>query len=52
VLEEEPLRGLAAKRELSVYEHGGFWMCMDTFKDVERLNSMWARGERPWVTWR
>ena len=52
VLEEAPLRGLAAKRELAVYEHGGFWMCMDTFKDVERLNHMWTKGERPWVTWR
>lgn len=51
VLEEEPLRDLAARQKLSVYEHNGFWMCMDTFKDVERLNSMWTQNERPWVTW-
>jgi len=52
ILEEAPLRGLASKGDLAVYEHDGFWMCMDTFKDVERLNQMWEKGDRPWVTWR
>jgi glucose-1-phosphate cytidylyltransferase len=52
VLEEEPLRDLAARGQLAVYEHRDFWMCMDTFKDVERLNRMWAGGNRPWVVWK
>ena len=52
VLEEEPLRKLAAESQLAVYEHRDFWMCMDTFKDVERLNAMWREGRRPWVVWR
>ncbi|MFN3484192.1 MAG: glucose-1-phosphate cytidylyltransferase [Planctomycetota bacterium] len=51
VLEEEPLRTLAGRGQLAVYEHKDFWMCMDTFKDVERLNRMWAEGRRPWVVW-
>lgn len=51
VLEEEPLRRLAARGQLAVYEHRGFWMCMDTFKDVERLNRLWSEGRRPWVVW-
>jgi len=51
VLEEEPLRTLAGRGQLAVYEHRDFWMCMDTFKDVERLNRMWAEGRRPWVVW-
>jgi glucose-1-phosphate cytidylyltransferase len=50
-LEETPLRRLAAEGQLAVYEHAAFWACMDTFKDVERLNAMWDRGERPWKTW-
>jgi len=50
-LEETPLRRLAAAQQLAVYEHADFWACMDTFKDVERLNAMWERGERPWKTW-
>jgi glucose-1-phosphate cytidylyltransferase len=52
VMEEDPLRALAAKGQLAVHEHRDFWMCMDTFKDVERLNRMWADGMRPWVVWK
>lgn len=51
VLEEAPLRELTAEHELSIYEHEDFWQCMDTFKDVERLNSMFSEGERPWMSW-
>jgi glucose-1-phosphate cytidylyltransferase len=57
-LEEEPLRRLASERQLAVYKHEGFWAAMDTFKDVERLNTLWQtgfmphtgfRGKPPWV---
>jgi glucose-1-phosphate cytidylyltransferase len=51
VLEEEPLRKLTAEGQLAVHEHRDFWMCMDTAKDVERLNAMWSAGERPWAVW-
>ncbi|MFC2170123.1 sugar phosphate nucleotidyltransferase, partial [Acidobacteriota bacterium] len=51
VLEEEPLRTLSEKNQLAVYEHSDFWACMDTFKDVERLNNVWSSGKVPWKTW-
>jgi glucose-1-phosphate cytidylyltransferase len=51
-LEEDPLRKLASEGQLAVFEHRDFWMAMDTFKDVERLNKMWADGNRPWVVWK
>jgi glucose-1-phosphate cytidylyltransferase len=51
VLEEEPLRRLASDGQLAVYPHQDFWACMDTFKDVERLNAMWEQGNHPWKTW-
>jgi glucose-1-phosphate cytidylyltransferase len=51
VLEEQPLRTMAEQSQLAVYEHNDFWMCMDTYKDVERLNRMWSDGKRPWVVW-
>ncbi len=44
VLEEEPLRKLAKEKQLIAYRHEGFWACMDTFKDVERLNTLWEKG--------
>ncbi len=50
-LEEEPLRDLAAKRQLAAFRHDGFWQCMDDQKQLEMLNAMWDRGERPWAIW-
>jgi len=50
-LEDRPLRKLAERRELAVYRHEGFWQCMDDQKQVEMLNAMWERGERPWADW-
>ena len=52
VLEEEPLRRLVKERQLAVYEHKDFWACIDTFKDVERFNDMWEKGNRPWAVWK
>jgi glucose-1-phosphate cytidylyltransferase len=49
--EELPLKRLVAAGEVAVYEHDGFWQCMDTKKDFEALNSMWMEGDTPWKTW-
>ncbi|HXX94105.1 MAG TPA: glucose-1-phosphate cytidylyltransferase [Planctomycetota bacterium] len=50
-LEDRPLRTLTAMGEVAIFEHRDFWMAMDTFKDVERLNALWNEGKRPWVVW-
>lgn len=47
-LERDPLENLARDRELAVYEHEGFWHCMDTVRDMEALNQLWASGKAPW----
>ena len=49
VLEREPLVRLAEAGQLSMYAHRGFWACMDTQRDKESLEKMWASGERPWA---
>jgi glucose-1-phosphate cytidylyltransferase len=51
VLEEEPLRRLAAAGELHAFRHEGFWDCMDTYKDAVVLNDLWASGAAPWQVW-
>ncbi len=51
VLEEAPLRGLAADSQLMAYRHQGFWACMDTYKDLETLNTLWAGGGARWRSW-
>ncbi len=51
ILEEEPLKELARRKELAVFVGEGFWECMDTFKQAEILNRMWEQGNRPWAVW-
>jgi glucose-1-phosphate cytidylyltransferase len=51
VLEHEPLRELAAQRQLMVFRHGGFWQPMDTLRERNLLESLWATGQAPWKTW-
>ena len=52
VLEEEPLRVLVAKNQLAAYRPEKFWVSMDTFKDVERLNTLWEKGYMPHTGYR
>jgi glucose-1-phosphate cytidylyltransferase len=51
VLEREPLQRLAAAGQLHAFRHGGFWDCMDTYKDAVVLNDLWTSGEAPWRIW-
>ena len=49
--EQEPLRGLCAKGELHAYKHQGFWQPMDTLRDRQYLEELWASGKAPWKNW-
>jgi glucose-1-phosphate cytidylyltransferase len=49
--EQEPLRGLSAKGELHAYKHRGFWQSMDTMRDRQYLEELWAGGKAPWKNW-
>lgn len=50
-LEAEPLQRLARDRQLTVNKHEGFWAAMDTYKDYQALNALWATGDAPWKVW-
>ena len=50
-LEVGPLELIAAKGELQVYHHRGFWGCMDNIKDMGILQQMWDKGEAKWRVW-
>jgi glucose-1-phosphate cytidylyltransferase len=47
--EHEPLEHLTATDQLRAYRHHDFWQCMDTLRDVRRLESLWQSGEAPWA---
>jgi glucose-1-phosphate cytidylyltransferase len=49
--EDEPLHGIAASGELTVYHHDGFWQAMDTLRDRHELEALWDAGEAAWCTW-
>jgi glucose-1-phosphate cytidylyltransferase len=51
VLEREPLERLARDGQLSVYQHHGFWQCMDTYRDYQHLNHLWDSGDAAWKQW-
>lgn len=49
--EGEPLTGLASEGQLMAYPHLGFWQAMDTLRDKNNLESLWAGGRAPWKVW-
>ena len=51
ILERNPLETLAKNEELKVYQHKGFWQCMDTYRDYKYLNKLWEEGETLWKVW-
>ncbi|QNM10226.1 glucose-1-phosphate cytidylyltransferase [Wansuia hejianensis] len=51
VFEQEPLQRLAAEGELKSYYHKGYWQCMDTKREKDKLEAMWASGHAPWKKW-
>ncbi len=49
--EDIPLTRLAAADQLRAYEHNGFWQPMDTIRERDLLEDLWASGVAPWKTW-
>ena len=51
VFEQDPMYRLAAEGQLMGFEHKGFWQCMDTQREKEKLEKLWAGGIAPWKRW-
>jgi glucose-1-phosphate cytidylyltransferase len=47
----EPFQRLVAQRKLLAYKYDGFWAAMDTFKDKQMLDDIYASGRAPWQVW-
>lgn len=50
-LEREPLERLVADDQLMAFQHEGFWQPMDTLRDKQSLEALWAEGKAPWKVW-
>jgi glucose-1-phosphate cytidylyltransferase len=51
VWEKEPMENLARDGKLSAYKHGDFWQSMDSLRDKNVLEEIWASGSSPWKIW-
>lgn len=51
IFEKEPMDGLVRDCQLMGYVHKGFWQCMDTLREKEKLEQLWASGNAPWKLW-
>jgi glucose-1-phosphate cytidylyltransferase len=49
--EREPMEKLARDGQLTAYHHTGFWQAMDTLRDKNHLEELWAEGQAPWRVW-
>lgn len=50
--EGAPLTKLVQIGEMMAFEHQGFWQPMDTLRDKNHLEELWASGKAPWKNWR
>jgi glucose-1-phosphate cytidylyltransferase len=51
VLETDVLEAQARAGDLAVYQHGGFWQSMDTYREKCLLDEMWTSGRAAWRVW-
>jgi glucose-1-phosphate cytidylyltransferase len=52
IWERNPVERLAHDGQLVGYRHHGFWSCMDTVKEKNYLEGLWASGKASWKIWR
>ena len=50
--EDEPLTSLASSDQLMAFHHNGFWQPMDTLREKNMLEELWATGKAPWKAWK
>jgi glucose-1-phosphate cytidylyltransferase len=51
-LERQPLERLSSEGQLVAYQHNDFWYCMDSIRDVQLMDKLWAEGNPPWKLWK
>jgi glucose-1-phosphate cytidylyltransferase len=51
VWEQGPMHRLAADGQLASYLYDGFWQPMDTLREKNLLEDLWASGKAKWKIW-
>ena len=50
--EKEPMERLVREGQLMSFHHDGFWQCMDTQREMKKLEELWQSGKAPWKIWK
>ena len=51
MLENEPFDRIVELGQLAAYKFDGYWQCMDTKREHEKLEALWESGNAPWKHW-
>ncbi len=51
VFEQGPMKQMAADGQLVAYQYDGYWQCMDTKREMDKLNELIDSGKAPWMKW-
>ena len=49
--EQEPIKALVSEGQLMSYLHKGYWQCMDTLREKQKIEELWNSGKAPWEVW-
>lgn len=49
--ELDPMTALATADQLRAFDHTGFWQPMDTLREMNLLEELWASGKARWKVW-
>ena len=49
--EKETLKVIAKNKQLYAFKHDGFWQPMDTLREKNLLNELWAKDNANWKIW-
>lgn len=52
VFEQAPMQRLAEEGQLMSFYHDSFWQCMDTQREMQKLEDLWQSGSAPWKIWK
>lgn len=51
IWETEPMQRLVGEGNMQAFMHRGFWQPMDTLREKNQLEQLWAAGKAPWKNW-
>lgn len=47
----EPFQRMIKANQLHAYKYEGFWIALDTFKDKQKIDELYSKGQTPWKVW-